>query len=121
MSISAEVSAPGGVGGSVAGAKRNGADGGKGGEVEEDAESSRDRGTECDSGLSSEATLFGSNKSFGWGLRDGISESGKFRCGGRCGGLVKFLKGDGTIRNDNIVSFDIGLPGGSVIRCTLLK
>jgi len=67
--------------------------------------------------LSSEATLFGSNKSFGWGLRDnGISESGKVSSGGRCGGLVKFLKSDGTIRNDNVVSFGIGLPGCSVIR-----
>ena len=72
--------------------------------------------------MSSEATFLGSNKSFGWGLRDnGISKSGKVSSGGRCGGLVKFLKSDGTIRNDNIVSFDISLPGCSVIRCTLLK
>ena len=100
----------------MAGAKRNGADGawetsgiveGKEGEA---------------AGVTGEATLFGSNKSFGWGLRDnGISKSEKFSCGGRCGGLVKFLNSDGTIWNENIVSFDIGLPRGSVIRCTLLK
>ena len=72
--------------------------------------------------MSSEATLFGSNKKFGWGLRDnGISKSGKVSSGGRCGDLVKFLESDGTIRNDNIVGFDIGLPRCSVIRCTLLK
>ena len=72
--------------------------------------------------MSSEATLFGSNKSFGWGLRDnGVSKSGKVSSGGRCGSFMKVLKSDGTIRNDNIVSFDIGLPGCGVIRCTLLN
>ena len=88
----------------------------------EAARAHRDRGTECFSGLSSEATPFGSRKSFGWGLRgNGISESGKVSSGGRCGGLVKFLKSDGAIRNDNVVSFGIGLPGCSVISGTLLK
>jgi len=82
----------------------------------------RDRGAECSSSLSSEATLFGSNQNFGWMLRgNGISERGKFCCGGRCGGLVKFFNSDGTIWEKNIVGFDIGFPGGNVIRCTLLK
>jgi len=72
--------------------------------------------------LSSEATLFGSNKRFGWGLRgNGIRKSRKISCGGGCDGLVKFLNSDGAIRYENILSFGIGLPGGSVVRGTLLK
>ena len=70
-----------------------------------------DRGAECGSSLSGEATLFGSNQSFGWMLRgNSIRERGEICRSGRCGGLLKFLKSDGTIRETNMVGFDIGLP-----------
>ena len=67
----------------------------------------RDRGTECGSGLSSEATLFAQQQVL-WleGLGPTVSARVRKVSGsGRCGGLVKFLKRDEPIRNDNVMSF----------------
>ena len=68
-------------------------------------------GAECGSSLSGKATLFGSNQSFGWMLRgNSIRDRGEIFRSGRCGCLLKIFNSDGTIRETNMVGFDIGLP-----------